>query len=341
MQDGTGNFKLYEVYSTRVNLEEYVHRRYETIKVDLLPYPYKGEQYLVVKLADGVDEIGIPLELSAQLQQFLVNLDTRYCPILTSSKSISYKNIVLPTTWLASILNFVELAGHDFIYRDGILYADLSRFQMYNLVRERLIREVLDILHKLYIMGTAVLHTTEQSYLIKKWELLDVTIADYLDFGQTIPEARLIDALDQYKIYRLSGYSATFAPDPTLFLQELAVGTRWFKINISPDISARYSVAKSMIKHDIVAHMYDDYVLVEPRSLVEMLRISHYIDKAVASRTLVDGIYEITDTPRGSLIAGAKTTHHYVDESNSHIVEFFDRVAGASRIDKTMAIPTV
>ena len=341
MQDEMGNFKLYEVYSTRINLEELIHRRYESFKVDLLPFPHKGEQYLVVRLTDGVTDIAIPEELGKQLDQFLGQLNTCYCPIISSSKSITYDGVILPVNWLAAMLNFIKLENHNFIYRDGILYANLSTFQTYNYVRERLILEILDLLRKLYVLGTIVLNSSRQSDLIKRWELHELTLVDYLEFGQEIPETRLFEQVGKFRIYRHGGLAATFAPDPTIFLLELSAGTRRFKFRIGPDISARYSVAKYFAKHNVIGHMYDDYVIVEVTKLNDLLRINHYVDKALATRTLKEGIYEIKILPRGSLVAGAATTHKYMDETHENIAEYFDIISGVERVDKTLTIPTI
>lgn len=323
MRDQRGNFNLYDIYSVRVNLEELIHRRYESLRVNLTPYPYKDEQYLVVKITDGEKEINIPDELGSQLEAFLQKLDFRYCSILSSAKSISYKGSVFPSTWLSSILNFIVLENHDFIYRDGILYADLSKFQLYNSVRDRLIMELMNLLHKLYNMGTMVLNSSHNSRFIKRWELTEVTIVDYLEFGKDIPETRLSDKVGNFKIYRHNGLSRTFAPDPTLFLQELYVGSRQFKIDIGADIAARYNVIKYLAKHNIIGRVYDNHVLVICQNLKELIKTDHYISKALATRSLSDGIYEIK---------------HVADP---YAVEYFDVISGLERIDKTVNIPTI
>lgn len=323
MLDQKGNFRIYDVYSMRVNLEELIHRQYESLRVNLTPYPYKDENYLIVKILDGDKEINIPDELGVQLDTFLKNLDFRYCPILSCSKSISYKGSIFPSTWLSSILNFIVLENHDFIYRDGILYADLSKFQTYNLVRNRLIIELMNLLYKLYNIGTIVLNTSRNSRFIKHWELAEITIVDYLEFGKDIPETRLAEKIENFKIYRQSGFSRTFAPDSTLFLQELYTGNQQFKIDIGADIAARYNVIKYLSKHGIIGRTYDSYVLIICQNLKELIKIDHYISKALATRSISDGVYEIKHV------------------SDPYAVEYFDVISGVERIDKSINIPTI
>lgn len=324
-QDERGNFKLYEIFSTRLNLEEFLHQYDDSLLINLIPKEYKGEMYYTVQLYDGDVEKSISVELKNEIENFLATLDHNYCPIISGVRSLLYQETILPAFWLNTILPFFITKKHPFKYERGVFKVNFGEYEFYGDIRSRLLTESLNILKKMYELGTIVLNDEN---FINVWELKPLENIDIIDYGQDIPE---ISLNHQLKIHKITNYSVFFAPIPTQWLTEMYMeNSDTISLKLEPDISSRYAVSRKLLKYKFSFVFYDLEVRIRVNNMKQALEVTEHVQKALATRTLHRSM--------NSKVGGGENSE-YLYKVKYESGGYRDLISGEIKIEKSAVIP--
>jgi hypothetical protein len=332
--DGNGNFRPYDIYATKINLEKVVHQKYPYLRVELNPKEFKGEMYMVVQLFDGNTEFPIEADFKKELDDFLQQLNFYFLPLISSFRDIEYDDVILPSWWLATILGHLEIFHHTYEFRDGSIYVDLGVFQDFSGVYHRLIMECLRLLVQMYRHGVYSLDDQSEASLIRNWELKEYELIDFT-------EVRLLSDYGGLKLFRPSRYSLLYAPDPVEFMRQRQQGWHRIQLKIGSELAARYHITQILHRKGYVPEFYDETVLVEAMTLNQALRITHYVSKALATRSMTEHMFKMRFDvkPRGDVIPGSSNSRN-IGHDESNLVEYYDIVSGPVRIETVMVIPS-
>jgi hypothetical protein len=213
------NFDPVDTLRFETNFKPYLNIFNPSWRMILVPKEFNGKSHLCLEIYEGKTFIPLNDEMVNQIMPFVmksINELPNYTLIISSKKSLTYFDTVIPAYWLKSILPFINsYYSYDYVVNQNGYYVNLrniytpgNSIRPIELAYQSLYTTIISKLRYLYQFGSIVLDHIKNKDIIGKWNLtLNPSLtSDNKNLG----------------IYHTLWHNTLFAADKTAILHQIA-----------------------------------------------------------------------------------------------------------------------